>query len=293
MSLGTSPWRRGRGSPTDVRAIAICAIALAFGFFGSTPLAGPISLLVVSRAARGRFEDARRIGWGAAIAEMFYAGFAFWGFATFFSRYAFIVPLSHGVTAVILVLLGLRLAMSAPQGQSTGEQNRTGSFLLGFSISALNPTLLVTWSAAVAFLYSKGLGVTSGAEAIPFGMCAGAGIACWFSLFVALLRKYEGRVPRALLTVIVRMLGVALLALGLWSGIQLLHWLRGARAAPTSAATSACHFVASARRYRVPSRGAWRGDARPCRWSSTASTIEASPWPSNAHGPPSGLALRT
>jgi threonine/homoserine/homoserine lactone efflux protein len=276
-----------------VRSIAICAIALAFGFFGSTPLAGPISLLVVSRAARGRFEDARRIGWGAAIAEAFYAGTAFWGFATFFSRYAFIVPLSHGLTAVILVLLGLRLAVSAPQDQRRGEQNKTGSFLLGFWISALNPTLLVTWSAAVAFLYSKGLGVTAGAGAIPFGACAGAGIACWFSLFVALLRKYEGRVPRTLLAAIVRVLGVALLALGLWSGIQLLYWLRGERAAPTRAAASQCHFVASARQYRVPSSRVWTGDAHPCPWWSTASITMASRWPSNAHGPPSGLALRT
>lgn len=270
--LGTSRWVRGRSSPTDVRAIAVCAIALAFGFFGSTPLAGPISLLVVSRAARGQFEDARRIGLGAAIAEAFYAGIAFWGFATFLSRHAFIVPLSRGVTAVILVLLGVRLAVSAPRAQSSPESNKTGSFLLGFWISALNPTLLVTWSAAVAFLYSKGLGETSGAEAIPFALCAGAGIASWFSLFVALLSKYEGKVPRALLTAIVRVLGVALIALGLWSGGQLLQWLRADRNFPKHAAASPRHFVARGGRCRVLSSAAWRADARPYRWSSTAST---------------------
>jgi len=44
-----------------------------------------------------------------------------------------------------------------------------------------------------------------------------------------LLRKYEGRLPRALLTTVVRVLGVALVALGVWSGVQLAQWLRGDR----------------------------------------------------------------
>jgi threonine/homoserine/homoserine lactone efflux protein len=208
-----------------VRTLAICALALAFGFFGSMPLAGPISLLVVSRAAHGEFEDARRIGLGAAIAEAFYAGIAFLDFAAFLSRHAFVVPLSHGITAVILVVLGVRFAAFVPQEKGNGGENKAGSLLLGFSISALNPTLLVTWSAAVALLYSKGLGETRSAYAIPFGLGAGAGVALWFTLLVAIMRKHEGKLPRARLATVVRALGVALVALGVWSGVQLVRML--------------------------------------------------------------------
>ena len=267
----TPPPVRARGPSTDVRALAICVIALAFGFFGSTPIAGPISVLVVSRAAHGEFDDARRIGIGAAIAEALYAGIAFWGFATFLSRHAFIVPLSHGTTAVLLVLLGIRFVTFVPKDKGSGGENKAGSFLLGFSISALNPTLLVTWSAAVAFLYSKGLGETRWVYAIPFGLCAGAGIASWFTLLVNLLRRYHGRLPRPLLTAVVRVLGVALVALGVWSGVQLAQWLVRDRGSPKHA-VSVRHFVAPADRSRVMSSVAWTCAARRYPWSSTGRT---------------------
>jgi threonine/homoserine/homoserine lactone efflux protein len=276
-----------------VRTLATCAIALAFGFFGSMPLAGPISRLVVSQAARGEFDHARRIGWGAAMAEALYAGIAFWDFAALLSRYAFVVPLSHGITAVILVILGVRFAAFVPKEKGDRGENRTGSLLLGFSISALNPTLLVTWSAAVAFLYSKGLGETRWEYAIPFGLGAGAGVALWFTLLVALLRKHEGKVPRARLAQIVRALGVALIALGVWSGVELVRWLRADGDAPKRVTASSCHFVAQALRPRVLSGTTWTCAALSSRWSSTARTTTASPSPSGARVRPSGLPQQT
>jgi threonine/homoserine/homoserine lactone efflux protein len=223
-----------------VRALAICAIALALGFFGSMPLAGPISVLVVSRAARREFEDAWRIALGAAVAEGIYAAVAFWGFATFLSRHAIVVPISHGVTAVVLVVLGVRFVVLAPQTARDASPNKTGSMLLGFWISALNPTLLVTWSAAVAFLYSKGFRETSGAYAVPFGGCAGAGIAAWFFVLVRVLRSYKGKLARKRLRATVRILGVALVVLGVWSGVRLAQWLGGDRGTPVSAGASLC-----------------------------------------------------
>jgi threonine/homoserine/homoserine lactone efflux protein len=210
----------------DVHALAICAIALAFGFFGSMPLLGPISVLVVSRVANGEFDDARRVGMGAALAEGIYAAIAFWGFATFLARHPIVVPLSHGATALLLVALGVRFILFREEKRRHPSSRRTGGTLLGFSISALNPTLIVTWSAAVAFLYSKGLGGLSAAYAVPFGACAGAGVGTWFVLLVNVLRKYEARLARKALATIVRGLGVVLLTLGVWSGVQLVEWLR-------------------------------------------------------------------
>src|SRR2546430_14564544 len=122
-----------------------------------------------------------------------YAAVAFWGFATFLSSHATVVPISHGITAVVLVALGVRFVAFVPQEEKSPNENKKGNMLLGFSISALNPTLLVTWSAAVAFLYSKGLRETSGIYAIPFGVCAGGGVGTWFVVLVKLLRKYEGK----------------------------------------------------------------------------------------------------
>ena len=61
-----------------MRLLAICLVALIFGFMGSIPLAGPIAIMAVARASRGKYSEAMRIGLGAAAAEGIYAGLAFW-----------------------------------------------------------------------------------------------------------------------------------------------------------------------------------------------------------------------
>src|ERR1700678_1643392 len=103
-----------------MRLLAVCVMALLFGFVGSMPLAGPIAILVISRATQGRFGEALRVGLGAAVAEALYAGLAFWGFTAFLARHAVVVPISHGVTAAVLLALGIRFMFwraEAAQGE--------------------------------------------------------------------------------------------------------------------------------------------------------------------------------
>lgn len=255
-----------------MRLLAVCAVALVFGFVGSMPLAGPISVMVVARAARKHFGEALHVGLGAAGAEAIYAGIAFFGFTTILARHPVVVPISHGVTAVVLLALGVRFAFWKPK-EKKEKKHHAGTALVGFTLSAVNPTLLVTWTAAVAFLYSKGLGEASVWAAIPFGLCAGVGVGGWFAVLVALLRKYEGRMPRLVLTWVVRTLGVALAGLGVWSGVQLVRWIGGDRQTPASADASLCWAACSSR------RPLWMPSTRPSpsRRRSTSSSIIASP----------------
>jgi len=243
-------------------ALAICASAFAFGFVGSMPLAGPIAVMVVSRAASRRFSEALHIGLGAALAEGIYAGVAFWGFTSLFARTPLLAPISHGVTAVVLAVLGARFVFWSPKKterkRAASNSQRAGTTLVGFSISAINPTLLVTWGAIVAFLYSKGLSGASSLVAVPFGACAAAGVAIWFVVLVALLRKYEGNLPHGVLTWTIRGLGLALVVLGMWSAVRLVDWLHGNRAAPAHAVASVCFDRAADR-----SLGSVGGSGRP------------------------------
>jgi threonine/homoserine/homoserine lactone efflux protein len=223
-----------------MRIVAVCLIAMAFGFFGSMPLAGPIAVMVVSRGARRHYAEALFIAFGAAIAEAAYAGVAFWSFTSLLARHPMVVPVSRAVTAVVLSALGVRFALWKQHDQKDKYERRRGTWLVGFSLSAINPTLLVTWSAAVAFLYSKGLGVTHPIVAVPFGLCAGAGIAGWFAILIAVLRKFEGKLPVAVLNWTIRVLGVALVGLGVWSAVQFVEWLEGDRGTPGPGAVSLC-----------------------------------------------------
>jgi threonine/homoserine/homoserine lactone efflux protein len=203
--------------------LAVSVVAFLFAFVGSLPLAGPVALLVVSNGAKGRYGDALRIALGAATAEGVYAFLAFWGFATFLARHALVLPISHGVTAVILCGLGLRfLFFKLKEGDRRREREaRPGRFWVGFSVAALNPTLLATWGAVTTFLYARQLVHFTGLLAVPFGAFAAAGIAAWGLLTVALLKRFRNELPRAALTWVVRGMGVLLVGAGVWSAVEL------------------------------------------------------------------------
>jgi threonine/homoserine/homoserine lactone efflux protein len=266
-----------------MRLLATCLIALAFGFFGSMPLAGPIAVMVVSRATRRRYGEALHIALGAAAAEAVYAGVAFWSFTTLLANHPIVVPVSRGVTAVVLSALGVRFAMWKQEHEPKDQnERRAGTWLVGLSLSAINPTLLITWSAAVAFLYSKGLGVSSALAAIPFGLCAGAGIGAWFAVLIAILRKFEGKLPLKVLNWTIRGLGVALVGLGVWSGVQLVQWLRGDRGTPAPAAVSLCSAPCSNR--AISSTPTW-----PSRPPSTSCSGTGSRGPRGGFSPTSSI----
>ena len=204
--------------------LAACAVAFGLGYVGSVPLAGPIALMVLSRAARRKFGEAFQIGVGAAVAEGLYAGFAFWSVTAFAHRSALLLPLARGATALVLVPLGLYFVFSRsaePSRADGQEEGRSGTALLGFTVSALNPTLFLTWSAAVGFLLSRQPQSLWEWNAIPFGVSAGAGVASWFLTLVLVLRRYEGKVRRDVLSRVVRGLGVTLFFMGVWSAVRL------------------------------------------------------------------------
>jgi threonine/homoserine/homoserine lactone efflux protein len=218
--------------------VAVSLVAFVFAFVGSLPLAGPIALLVVSNAARGRYREARRIAFGAAAAEGVYAFLAFWGFATFLARHALVLPISHGVTAVVLSVLGARFAFFTMKGQAAraSDEPKPGRFWLGFSISAINPTLLVTWGAVTTFLYSRQLVQFTGLLAIPFGLFAATGIATWGLMTVGLLRHFQ--LPRAALTWVVRAMGVVMIGIAVWSGVELGRYILPRDPHPKSASAA-------------------------------------------------------
>lgn len=190
-----------------------CLVAFGFGFVGSLPLTGPIAVMVLSASVQKHFGAALRIGLGAAVAESLYATVAFWGFSTFLANRPAILPISHGLSVGVLLLLGVYFFRWKPEEDvHEGPARRLSGFLLGFTVSALNPTLLATWSAAVAFLYARQLFTFSAVLALPFGVAAGAGVACWEMLFVWLLKRYESHLPRSAMTRVVRIMGLLLIA---------------------------------------------------------------------------------
>lgn len=216
--------------------LAASLLGFVFGFVGSMPVAGPIAILVFSRGLEGRLRSGVYLACGAAIAESIYAYFAYWGFSELLSHHRWIEPVTRTVAAVLLVGLGLRFVLSPgrksePELSPLEARKNVGnkrSFLLGFTITALNPALIATWSAAVTTLHSFDIVSFSPSHALPFSVGVLLGIASWFVILLGVLGRFRGRFQRQTLDKMVRVMGVFLIVLGLYFGVKLVASLYGA-----------------------------------------------------------------
>jgi len=221
--------------------LAASVLGFICGFIGSMPVAGPIAVLVFRRGIDGRFRSGAYLAFGAAIAESVYAYFAYWGFTELLSHHRWIEPVSRALAAVILIALGVRFIVSprrknvdpAQELEKKGVGNKR-SFFLGLTISAMNPALLATWPAFIALTSAlitslPGLRAVSFAPAHALSFAAGVltGIVTWFLILLLLLARFRDRIADTTQDKFVRGMGVFLIVLGLYFGVQLLWTLGG------------------------------------------------------------------
>jgi len=204
-------------------------VGFLFGFIGSMPVAGPIAALVFSRGIDGRFRSGLSIAAGGALAEGIYAFLAFWGFAELLAHYPVLVPISRAVAVVVLTALGIIFLRRRPRTKKAAPNKRADSFgsslALGFTITALNPTLIATWSAAATTLFSTGLVAFRSSLALPFGLAACAGIVSWFALLLWLVRRYRSRFSDTTLNRVIQVMGIFLLGVAVYFVVLLVQGL--------------------------------------------------------------------
>jgi threonine/homoserine/homoserine lactone efflux protein len=204
----------------------ILLIGFLFGFVGSIPIAGPIALLVFAFGNDGRFRYGLGVAMGGALAEAGYAFLAFWGMHRIIYTYPKLIPYADGAGGMVLLIVGLMFALKktvtndqAEMVSSRAKHGRKRGFILGFLITAFNPTLMATWSTAVTALFSSGIIDGSKAwQGVPFAIGAAIGIVCWFALLLALIYRQRTRFKRATVNAMGRIIGVALIGLGIWFG---------------------------------------------------------------------------
>jgi threonine/homoserine/homoserine lactone efflux protein len=197
--------------------LSAALLGFCFGFIGSMPVAGPIAVLVFGRGLEDRARNGLFLASGAAIAESVYAYLAFWGFSAFLTSYPWIEPTSRIAAAIILTSLGVHFyrRKPTPEGARPVSYGNKRSFFLGFTVTALNPTLIATWTAAVTTLYSLDIVRFDSSGALPFSLGACTGIVTWFATLLYLMNRFRSRFSRATLDKIVRWMGVTLIVVGL------------------------------------------------------------------------------
>jgi threonine/homoserine/homoserine lactone efflux protein len=200
-------------------------VGFAFGYLGSMPVAGPISVLVLHLGLAHDPRHALHLAVGGAVAEGAYALVAFWGLSTVLAAYPVILPVSRLVGATLLLALGLVMALRRVRGATPADprqpaRGRKRSLVLGFLVTAVNPTLIVTWSAAVGALHATGLVDMNRAAALPFAGSVAVGIIAWFLTLLWLVAKWRNRLGLETMSRFMRLMGVALVAAGGWMAVR-------------------------------------------------------------------------
>jgi len=205
------------------------------GFLGSMPIAGPVAVLVLERGLIQRGREGLGVAFGAAAAESVYAFLAYWGLGAVLNASPALLRASRLVGAGVMITLGIYLATrkSAPRAVAdhaapAGRKRR--GFLLGLSVTFLNPTIIVSWTMVSATVHSTGWVAPGIASAVAFALGVGAGIAIWFATLLHLLHRFQSGVRPQTVDRVLNVTGWLVVAIGLALGVrpfaQAFGWLR-------------------------------------------------------------------
>lgn len=188
--------RRPFVMPEMPAVIVTFALGAGLALLGSLPMTGPLALLVIDRLIVAQRRSALWIAFAGALVEGFIAALVATLLPLFLRHSDAIVRYARISGSLVIFAVGITLTLRPELLDAIKTDRKRQSLSAGFLTTALNPTLLATWTVTVTALHDGGLiqgGLQSG---LAFGSGALVGSFAWF-VFIALI---AGRVPVARLT---------------------------------------------------------------------------------------------
>ena len=189
-------------------------LGAALAVVGSVPMTGPLALLVLDRIIAAQRSAAFRIALAGALVEGAIAA----GIATLLPlvlRHSEQIVVQARLSgALVIFAVGMTLALRPELLASIKTERKRQSFAAGFLTTALNPTLVATWTVAVITLHESDLMQGRVATGVAFGVGVAAGALAWFLVLLVLARRsrFSGGIQHR--TALGRTLGILLALLG-------------------------------------------------------------------------------
>jgi threonine/homoserine/homoserine lactone efflux protein len=203
----------------------VFAAAVAMGVFAAIAPIGPVTILVIRRALAGDWRGSWAVGLGRIPPETVYCTAATFGTATLIEE----LPTVRTVFEVLgmLILIGMGIWFAAvdhepdPDSDVDLDDERRRGDWAGFFISAVNPTLILSWSALVGVgLAVTGLSLTL-LQKILFPLGVASGIALGYILLIWTLRRFGEKLNHTVVSWTIRLIGVGFVILAIWHGFQM------------------------------------------------------------------------
>jgi threonine/homoserine/homoserine lactone efflux protein len=179
-----------RGVTPELESLLV-ALGLGAGlaFAGSIPMTGPLALLVIDRIITGQRRAALWIALAGALVEGVIAAAVATLLPQVLRHSEAIVIRARLSGALVIFAVGMTLAIRPELLDSIKTDRKRQSFAAGFLTTALNPTLLATWTVTVTALHANGLLEGTDGTGVVFGLGVGAGALAWFVFLLLLARR--------------------------------------------------------------------------------------------------------
>lgn len=156
--------------------LTLAVVGFIAGVIFSMPIAGPVSIIIVSKAFEGKLRFCNRTAIGASIVEFFYVFIVVYGINALFIYYQPVIPYLILIGAVFVIYVGIKIFRRKidfeklnPAQVNTGKIENRGGMRTGIILNLTNPTLFIGWLVAsfitLSFVSSIGLS-TGGLELI-------------------------------------------------------------------------------------------------------------------------------
>jgi threonine/homoserine/homoserine lactone efflux protein len=184
------PWHGRIGVTLEPKSLLL-AVGLGSGlaFVGSIPMTGPLALLVLDRIIAAQRRAALWIALAGALVEGVIAAVVATLLPLVLRHSEAIILRARLSGALVIFAVGMTLALRPDLMTNIKTDRKRQSFLAGFLTTALNPTLLATWTVTVTALHANGLLKGDGALGPVFGLGVAMGALGWFALVLLLARK--------------------------------------------------------------------------------------------------------
>jgi threonine/homoserine/homoserine lactone efflux protein len=150
----------------------ISLAALIAGFIFAMPIAGPVSIMIVSNVLNGKRRYSTLVCLGASIADSIYVFIAVYGLTKFYSFYKPAIPYLLVIGSVFFIFLSRKIyntkldleTIEEPHVPEKISKRDGGGFYTGFMINLLNPTLFLSGLISAFFVISfvASLGLSTG-----------------------------------------------------------------------------------------------------------------------------------
>lgn len=198
-------------------------VALAYGFLfgwvGSMPIAGAVSVFVCQRGLAGNFRNGLALASGAALAEGAWCLVVLQGAGQLFTRWPAAAAVAKTLGGVLLVCVGayfLTRHTTLLNHRAPAEEparRLRDEFRIGATLVGVNLAIPVNWLAAVTVAVSIGLVPTVPPPTFALGVTFG--VLAWFAFLLRLLVGFRRRLRASVLDRVLHILGILLIGGGL------------------------------------------------------------------------------